>query len=249
MLNIEHISFSYHKSHQVLDDVSFSINEGECVILLGPNGVGKSTLISLIIGANKIQEGNISFDNKALKELNAIEKANSVSYVPQLIEGNALTVKDTLLLGRLPFYKIYPNKNDYSKVEEALSKFNLKAIEDKQTNEISGGERQKASIARGFLQESKLVIFDEPTSNLDIKAKSEILSLIKQEKHNKSFLISMHDINEALAIGDRFIFLKDGKVKYNVNYDEITESLLTDIYSIKVKVIDIGGKKHVIYQS
>lgn len=249
MIEINNLYFHYQKDKEILKDVSFNIKDDECVIILGPNGVGKSTLISLILGANKIQKGEIKFDGINLKDLNPIQKANYIAYVPQLIEGNNLTVKDTILLGRLPFYKIYPSKIDYQKVTEIIQKFNLLDLIDKQTNEISGGERQKVSIARGFVQESKLIIFDEPTSNLDIKAQLDVLSLIKNEKANKSFLISMHDINQALSIGDRFIFLKEGMIKYIVTKDEISEELLQDVYGVKSKIINDKKGKHIIYEN
>ncbi len=249
MIEIKNVWFHYQKDKEILKDISFDIKEDECVIILGPNGVGKSTLISLILGANKLQKGEIKFDGINLKYLNPIQKANNIAYVPQLIEGNNLTVKDTILLGRLPFYKIYPSKVDYQKVTEIIQKFNLLDLIDKQTNEISGGERQKVSIARGFIQESKLIIFDEPTSNLDIKAQLDVLSLIKNEKANKSFLISMHDINQALSIGDRFIFLKEGTIKYIVNKDEINEELLQDVYGVKSKIITDEKGKHIIYEN
>ena len=250
MIKVNNVSFHYIKNKEVLSNVSFDIKDGECVILLGPNGVGKSTLISLILGVNKLQTGEIIFDDINLKDLKPKDRSDYIAYVPQLVEGNSLTVTDTILLGRLPYYKIYPNKSDFQKVDEIIERFNLAHLKDSQTNEISGGERQKVSIARGFVQNSKIVIFDEPTSNLDIKAQLEVLSLIKNEKqNNKSFLISMHDINQALEIGDKFIFLKEGKIKYNVNKDEIDEKLLMDVYGVKSKIIVDEKGKHIIYEN
>ncbi len=250
MIKVNNVSFHYIKNKEVLSNVSFDIKDGECVILLGPNGVGKSTLISLILGVNKLQTGEIIFDDINLKDLKPKDRSDYIAYVPQLVEGNSLTVTDTILLGRLPYYKIYPNKIDFQKVDEIIERFNLAHLKDSQTNEISGGERQKVSIARGFVQNSKIVIFDEPTSNLDIKAQLEVLSLIKNEKqNNKSFLISMHDINQALEIGDKFIFLKEGKIKYNVNKDEIDEKLLMDVYGVKSKIIVDEKGKHIIYEN
>ena len=141
MIKIENVSFSYVKSVPVLNNINIDIKEGECVILLGPNGVGKSTLISLILGSNKLQKGNVYFDDIPLKEMTPRLKAEHISYVPQLINGNDLTVYDTILLGRLPQYKIYPNKEDKELVKEYLTRFGLENLKDKQTNEISGGER------------------------------------------------------------------------------------------------------------
>ena len=249
MLKVSNLSFSYNKNKKVLDDVSFDIKQGECVILLGPNGVGKTTLLSLLLGNNKTKEGSISYFDKDIKELSAREKAGYISYVPQLISGNDLTVFDTVILGRLPYYKIYPNKNDINLTNEYISKFGLQELKDKQTNQISGGERQIVSLVRGLIQESKLLIFDEPTNNLDINAQLRVLDIIKEEKKkNKSFLISMHDINQALAIGDKFIFLKNGKIYANCSKNEIKEAIIDEVYNVKSKIIKLEKGDYVIYE-
>ena len=249
MLKVFNVSFSYNKKVQVLEDVSFEIGVGECVVLLGPNGVGKTTLLSLLLGVNKPQTGSIAFDDKPIKELSAKEKASYLSYVPQLVAGNDLTVYDTVLLGRLPYYKLYPTKEDINLTNEYLEKFNLDHLRDKQTNQISGGERQIVSIVRGLIQQSKLLIFDEPTNNLDINAQLRILDLIKEEKkNNKSFLVSMHDINQALTIGDRFIFLKNGKIYEICSRNQIKEDIINNVYNVKSKIMKLEKGEFVIYE-
>lgn len=250
MLKVSNVFFRYQSNKEVLKDVSFEIHRGECVVLLGPNGAGKSTLLSLILGANKPKKGEICLENKQIDKISNKERAHYLSYVPQLLNGNDLTVRETILLGRLPYYKIYPNKNDFEKVNEMIDKFNLGELVDKQTNEISGGERQKVNIARAFIQDSQIVIFDEPTSNLDIKSQVDILSMIKEEKVNaqKSFLISMHDINQALHIGDRFIFLKDGKIHTIATRKDITSTLIDEIYGVHSKIIKTDNKEVIIYE-
>lgn len=248
MIKISNLNFHYHKGVEVLKDISFEIANGECVILLGPNGVGKSTLINCLLGTYKPQSGEIYFDDVPLKEVKQKQKADYISYVPQLLEGTDLTVKETILLGRLPYYKIYPNKSDYQEVDEIISKFHLDNIIDKQTNEISGGERQKTNIARAFIQNSQVVVFDEPTSNLDIKAQLEILSLIKKEKQTKSFLISMHDINQALDIGDKFIFMKEGKIIKICTRKDITTDIIDEVYDVHSKFIKTKEGETIIYE-
>lgn len=250
MLKVSNLSFSYNKSKRVLDDVSFEIKEGECVVLLGPNGVGKTTLLSLLLGTNKPDQGSISYHDKDINELSGKEKAEYISYVPQLISGNDLTVYDTVLLGRLPYYRLYPRKEDIKLTNDYLKRFDLDHLRDKQTNEISGGERQIVSIVRGLIQESQLLIFDEPTNNLDIKAQLKILSLIKEEKKKeKSFLVSMHDINQALSIGDRFIFLKNGKIYEICNEKQIKTETIDAVYNVKSKVIEVEGRRIVVYEN
>ena len=249
MLKLNNVSFSYNKVREILHDISFDINEGECVVLLGPNGVGKTTLLSLLLGVNKTKSGNIMFGDKDIKELSAKEKAEYISYVPQLIAGNDLTVYDTVLLGRLPYYKIYPNREDIRLTNEYLQAFGLEEIRDKQTNQISGGERQIVSLVRGLIQQSKLLVFDEPTNNLDINAQLRVLNIIREEKKkNKSFLVSMHDINQALSIGDRFIFLKNGKIFAICRKNEIKEAIIDEVYNVKSNIKKIEGEDYVIYE-
>lgn len=250
MIEIKNLSFSYNKNKRVLKDINLSIKEGTTYILLGPNGVGKSTLIKCLLGLLKPQEGEILFDHKNIKELSHKEKAQYLSFVPQLIEGNDLTVDEYIMLGRLPHFAIYPHQEDYQKVNEIIDRFNLGDIKERITSEISGGERQKAAIARSLIQDSKVIIFDEPTSNLDIKSQLEILNILKDitKKQNKASLISMHDINLALSLGDKFIFLKDETIYQICSKEEISEELLKSVYQTKIKLINHDGKKVVIYE-
>ena len=251
MLEVKNLSFSYSKNKKVLDDVSFVINQGEIVIILGPNGAGKSTLLNCLIGEEKILSGEILFDGKVKKDISKEEKNNLLAYVPQLIEGNDLTVRETILLGRLTKFGLYPSKKDYEIVDSIIESLNLSELRDRTTASLSGGERQKVAIARAVVQESSTILFDEPTSNLDIKAQLDVLTIIKNEikEKTKSALISMHDINQALSIGDKFIFLVDNKVKAVVSKGEITPELLEDTYGVKSKIINIENKEVIVYES
>ena len=251
MLEVKNLSFSYSKNKKVLDDVSFVINEGEIVIILGPNGAGKSTLLNCLIGEEKILSGEILFDGKTKKDISKEERNNLLAYVPQLIEGNDLTVRETILLGRLTKFGLYPSKKDYEIVDSIIESLNLADLRDRTTTSLSGGERQKVAIARAVVQDSSTILFDEPTSNLDIKAQLDVLSIIKNEikEKNKSALISMHDINQALSIGDKFIFLVDNKVKAVVSKSEIAPELLEETYGIKSKIINIDNKEVIIYEN
>ena len=250
MIKIDRLSFAYNKNDLVLKNINFDILDGKCVVLLGPNGVGKSTLINCLLGDNKIKEGDILFDGRSIKELSNKDKSKFISYVPQLIDGNDLSVRETIVLGRLPFFYISPSKEDYAKVDDIIDRFSLTYIKDKSTNEISGGERQKVAIARAFVQEAKVVVFDEPTSNLDIKSQLDIISLIKEHNKiaNNSSLISMHDINQALRVGDVFVFLKDNQIYKICSKEEITEELLKNVYGVDAKIINENKEVFVIYE-
>ena len=236
MISINNLSFSYDKNKEVLKNISLEINKGEIAVLLGPNGAGKTTLINCILGLLKVKNGDILIDEKSIKKINTKDKASLLSFVPQESKRTDLTVKETILLGRLHDFTLYPRKEDLEKVDEIIAQLGLEEIKDKTTYEISGGELQRVSIATALVQDSEVIIFDEPTSNLDIKSQKEILSIIKDASKNKgkTIILTMHDINQAISIGERFIFIKDNMLYRNCLKEDINITLLEEIYNTKI---------------
>ena len=170
MISVNSVSFSYAKKEPlVLDHVSFSLKEGEIGILLGPNGVGKTTMIRILAGLRKPKEGEVLLENQPLFSLSASERAKKVSYVPQAIEGPALKAIDVVTLGRLPYFFSVPSKEDKEKAYEALEMLGLTKFSDRYVNELSGGQQQMISLARALAGEPKILILDEPTANLDLR--------------------------------------------------------------------------------
>ena len=249
MIKVNNISFRYKKnSPLIFDSLSFEVNDKECLVILGKNGVGKSTLIKCLLGLKNVTSGEILVDNQNINEIKNNEKAKLFALVPQLIEGSDLSVYETLLLGRLPYFDIYPRKEDYEIVSKYMDKFELNNIALKSMNEISGGERQKVIITKALIQDAKTIIFDEPTSNLDIKNQISVLDTIKQIKKDKGAIISMHDINMALDVGDKFILLKDGKILASGDSSILTKELLEECYETKFNILEINGRKYVNYE-
>ncbi len=236
MIKINNLSFSYDNKKEILRDISLEINEGEIAVLLGPNGAGKTTLINCILGLLKIKNGNIQIDEKSIKRMKAKDKATLLSFVPQESKRTDLTVKETILLGRLHDFTLYPRKEDIEAVDEIIAQLGLEEIKDKTTYEISGGELQRVSIATALVQDSKVIIFDEPTSNLDIKSQKEILSIIidASKKNGKTIILTMHDINQAISIGEKFIFIKDNELHKVCSKEDINRKLLEEIYNTKI---------------
>ena len=250
MIEFKNVTFSYDKKKNVINDVSFTLNDGECAILLGPNGVGKTTILRCILGELKPTSGTILINNKDNKGLRNKDLSKVISFVPQNINGTDLTVSETILLGRLPSFDLFPKREDYIALNNVLNEFSLNEIKDKNTLEISGGEKQKVAIARAYIQNTSTIIFDEPTSNLDIKAQVMIASLIKKitKENKRSTLISMHDINLALSLADKLILLKDEQIYKITTPDEITSEDLETIYGIKTIIKEIEGRKVIIYE-
>lgn len=238
ILKVNNLSFSYSKK-EILDDVSFELNDGEIITILGKNGVGKTTLLEILLSIKKAKEGSIILNNKDLKEYSSKEKAKLIAYVPQILDETNLTVYDFLLLGRIPYFNLSPSKEDKDEVLKIISDFELENIANHSMNKISGGERQLVSIARAMLTKPKILILDEPTSALDVQNTKKVLNTLKSlvNKENVSIIISMHDINEALAISDRLLMFKEGKILFDIKPSLVDENVIYETYGVNCDVI------------
>ena len=241
MLNIENLHFSYHKRRPVLQGVNLSLQPGEVGILLGKNGSGKTTLFKTILGLESPDAGSITFHGEDLLKLSPRQRAKRIAYVPQHIHFGDLTVFDSVLLGRLSYFGIQAGSNDYAVVERILEDMGLSDFADRSAEALSGGEKQKIAIARAMAQEPQLMVFDEPTGNLDIANEQLIMQEAKKlaQSKNIAILSSLHDLNQALYFGDRFFFLKDGVVKHTGGKEIVTEEVIRDIFDISVKTVQI----------
>ena len=250
MIEVSHLSTAYtKKSPEVLHDVSFTMNEGEITVLLGPNGAGKSTLIQCLLGQMKRAQGEIRFKGKPLAGMKSAERARSFAYVPQSPRFAPATVYDAVMLGRLPYFAFAPTKEDQDVVEEVLSDMSLADLAMRNVMELSGGEKQRVAIARALAQRSEALLFDEPTSNLDIAAETMIAGMVKTLAKEKGLtvLLSMHDINLALSVGDRFLFLKEGRAVSFGDKESVTEKVIANVFGIQAKSLQIDKQKLFIF--
>lgn len=251
MLKINKLCFKYHKnSNNILNNLSLELNDNKLGIILGKNGSGKSTLFKNIVGILKNNSGDIILNNENLNDLNRNKRALKIAYVPQDIIFGDLVVFDAILSGRVAYFQINPSKEDYKKVNEIIKEMNLEDFAFKNVNELSGGEKQKIAIARALVCEPELLVFDEPTGNLDIGNERLILKELKKilEKKNIMILLSVHDINLALEFSDVIFLMGDGNIKYSVNRDNITEEMLSEIFDVCVRIKEIDNKKIVIVE-
>lgn len=247
-IKISHLSYNYSKSKPVLKDVSLSINDGEIAILLGPNGVGKSTLLKCIDRLIKYKEGTIYIDNKNLNDYKLNERAQTIAFVKQYPDFGDVLVFDAILFGRTPYIYGEISKKDKNIVKEIIEKLGLEKIALSNVNEISGGERQIVAIARALAQKPKIILFDEPTSNLDIKNQEQIMSIIRKLSNEEkvTILVTMHDINSAIRLGNHFILIKDGQVYSEGNNEIINKESISKVYDIDIDLIDIKGTKQIV---
>ena len=249
MLNVDNLTFRYSKfSRPVLNGASLELKPGEIGILLGKNGSGKTTLFKNILGINKPGSGKILFEGEDLLKMSRKERARRIAYVPQDIHFGALTVFDSIMLGRISYFGMKSGDEDYKAVEKILMDMQLESFAFRMVDELSGGERQKIAIARAMAQEPKLMVFDEPTGNLDIANEQLIIEEARKlaKEKNIAILSSLHDLNQALAFGDKFFFLKNGVVKYAGGREIITPEVVKDTFDVDVRIREIDGQTVVL---
>lgn len=179
-IRIDNVEFSY-TSAPVLNDISLDIDGPAFVSILGPNGVGKSTLIHCINKILQPTSGSVFIDGKDVRETSIKELAKQIGYVPYSANDTfPLTVVDTVMMGRHPHSKWKSLDNDLDVVYDMLKMLGISHLAMRQFNELSAGQHQKVMLARGLVQEPKILLLDEPTSNLDIRHQLDVTKMLKR---------------------------------------------------------------------
>ena len=246
-MSVNDLSFSYG-GRKVLDKISFDVEDNSIVSILGPNGVGKTTLLRCLCNLHRPQEGSILVDGTDVLTLSGRELAKHIGYVPQSTKPVRTTVFDTALIGRRPYMEWGVTKRDMEITESVLDALGLTGLSMRYADEISGGEYQKVQIARAMVQEPEILILDEPTNNLDIANQHVTMHAILNAVSSRGMctIMTMHDINLAVHYSDRFLFIKDGRVWAYGGPEIITEELVHDVYGIDSDVITHKGMPFVI---
>ena len=241
ILEFKQVDFYYEREKSFISNMSFSVNNGEFIGLLGANGSGKSTILKLASGILKTSDGRINLWNKSILFYKNKDRAKLLSYLPQILDMNIpFTVKELVSMGLYP-YDIPPELT----VDEALEMVGLADKAESLIINLSGGERRRVYIAMTLLQGAGLVLLDEPLANLDIKYQIELLKLLKelQKKREIAVLMALHDINIALQF-EKIILIKEGKV-LSIGKPEavLTEDLLKQAFDVEVEIKrhDSGG--------
>ncbi|MBK6285361.1 MAG: ABC transporter ATP-binding protein [Draconibacterium sp.] len=228
---IEEFSCGY-PGRFVLDNISFEIEKGQFVGIIGPNGSGKATLFKGISGELPTMSGNSKLNGQHIQKLSLREKDQTIAVVTQNIEVGNMTVEEYVLMGRMPYrkqFQFFETTDDFAIAEKYIQLTGISELRDKNMNALSGGEQQLAGIARALTQEPQLLLLDEPTSHLDITHQVQILNLIRRLSENLGLTVLMiiHDLNLAGEYCDSLIMMQKGAMRKKgtphevLNYEDI----------------------------
>lgn len=247
MLDVSDITFSYH-SQAVLEAIAFHLEKGRVLGILGINGAGKSTLLKCLNRILKPESGTVLLEKENLLSMHPQEVARRVGYVPQRHRETRLSVYESVLLGRKPHMGWTVSDADYEIVENILKRMELTHLGLKSLNELSGGELQKVMIARALAQSPKILLLDEPTSNLDLKNQMEVMKLIRSvvREQGLSAIITIHDLNLALRFADTFLFLYHHRVHSLVGKEKLSADIIREVYGVDVILEKVKGQTVVL---
>ena len=250
MMEIKHLSYHYKGYPQVLNDVSFDIEPGKFLAILGNNGVGKSTLLKCFNHILKPDAGEVLLDSQNLLKMSGREVAKQVAFVSQSVPSTQMTVHDVVMLGRRPYMKWGFTPEDHAIVHEAMDRLGLNAMRGRFLGQLSGGEKQKVMLARALAQQPKALLLDEPTSALDIQNQYQVLKIVRDicHKDNMVAVVVIHDLNLALRFCDHFLLLKDGKVFRHGDRSILDSTALKEVYGVDAKVVEIEGRHMVLVE-
>jgi ABC-type cobalamin/Fe3+-siderophores transport systems, ATPase components len=237
-------------AHRALDGVSFEGSPGEVISVIGPNGSGKSTLIKCIAQVHKPTNGKIFLNDADAARMDPGEIARLIGYVPQNFHYLFFsTVMETVLLGRKPHIKWKVSQHDLDVVQQALDSMNIISFAGKFMDQLSGGEKQKVYIARALAQEPELFLFDEPTSNLDLKHQIEVLEITRRltKSRGASMIVALHDLNLAYTYSDTVLVLNHGKVHaFGKPEDVLTRETIRDVYDVDAMIVESEYGRHIV---
>ena len=248
-LKIENMDFGYGQ-HSVLKNINLDIKGPQLVSIIGPNGVGKSTLIHCM---NKIltpKTGTVYINGEDIRDKPLKELAKIVGYVPYSASDTfPLSVVDTVMMGRHPHSSWKSMDRDLDMVYETLELLEIKDLAMRSFNELSAGQHQKVMIARGLVQEPQILLLDEPTANLDIKHQMGVTRLLRRLALEKGILVIMisHDLNIAAKYSDHIIMMSEGTIYATGTPEEvITRENIKAVYDVDSEVVVSHGRPHLV---
>ncbi len=230
---------SYGKQ-RVLNGVTAGVRPGEVVGIAGPNGSGKTTLLRAMAGLVKLDSGSVNLNGKTLDEISPRERARQIGYMPQSAADHSFTALEFVLMGRYPHMGLFrlEGRSDLSFAENAMRRTETLEFANRRIQSLSGGEKQRVSLARLLAQQAKVLLMDEPTASLDLQHQLLTMATAREEAMNGvAVAVVLHDLSLAARHCDRLLLLNNGKLTAEGDpWSVVTQTNLRDIFSVDAAV-------------
>jgi len=232
-----------HGTVPVLRDLSFTVEPGRLVALIGVNGAGKSTLLQACAGLLQPMAGTVTIDGLAPAAMDRRTLARCLAYVPQHVAVGRQTVFEAVLLGRRPYLGWGPGSADLELAERTIERLGLGALAFRTVDTLSGGEAQRVHLARALAQTPRVMVLDEPTSDLDPRGQSDVMAVLRRtaDDEGTTVMLSLHDINLALRWVDELLVLRGGRLVEHRRPTEVDGDVVARAYGIDAVVAEVAG--------
>lgn len=248
MLVLRGVSSGYFGKN-VIHDIDLDVHAGEVVALLGPNGSGKTTLLKTVCGAVELDRGSVEVEGTSLVDLSVRDRALKMGYVPQT-EDHVFdyTVRELTLMGRLAHSdRLFETPQDHAAADRAMAATDCDVFAGRLMSNLSGGEAQRALIARALAQEAPILLCDEPTTHLDPGHQVEIGTLLRKlSGDGMAVIVTTHDLNWALQFSDRSVLIREGTVRYvGPLAAAIDKGIHAEVYDARFLTMASAGQRFV----
>jgi len=250
MLTFRDVTYGYHASHPIIEHFGFELHEGRIMAILGPNGVGKTTLLYLALGWLPVWSGEILFTGRPLREYSRMERGRQLAYVPQNEHTPFdYSVLEYVLMGRAPHIPPLgmPGEVDYEAALAALEQVGLRNLADHPVPHLSSGEHQLMLLARAVVQDSPLLLLDEPTAHLDLHNKALLIRMLSElRSQGVTLLMTNHEPDIVLALADDVLLMGPGKTAAFGPLEEVfTSEALSRLYNLPIRLVEVEGHRQV----
>ena len=241
ILDVEKLSYRYRNGNRtIFHDVSFSLDKGEVLAILGANGAGKSTLLNCIANLFRPSSGQIRLNGTPMERMTMRDVAKIIGYVPQIhTPAYAYTVREFVVMGRTPYIGSFssPSPDDYRIADESLERMGISHLRNKVYTEISGGERQQVTIARVMTQQPQIILLDEPTAHLDYGNQYRVVQMVKDlAAEGYTLLMTTHNPDHAIILNGKVAILnREGVLGIGMSTEALNEDTLSRLYGLHVK--------------
>ena len=242
-IEVKNLSFSYG-DRPVLHNISFKVEKGEFVSILGPNGVGKSTLFRCMLGLLSGYSGEVLINGQNSRKMTARESARQVAYIPQSSNPSFnYSVSDIVLMGSTASLSRFasPGKKDFERCEWALEKIGISELSERCFHRLSGGERQLVMLARALTQNAPILMLDEPTANLDFGNQLRVLEQMKAlSREGYTIVQTTHHPEQSYMFSDRILAVQGGRILHSGSPKEVlTKDNMQRLYAVDVDVLSL----------